>query len=239
MSEADDDQESQETREGTAFEGPEAEESDDEEERMVRWRYDGPPAPLAGAGVMEQLSANQSQHQPMHLQNCDWEAHPAERILSETASGKFLVMRRGLDFTHYGLVRATATAPFLHRASRCTLPHHSLQSPDSAAPPQVDAAAVKAQRMGVAPGAPPCPVSLAMLDEYESFKKLFKQEVHANLGERGGCSGHRQRCAAPAGLRMACAIANENHRAEGGELVLDDLAPGSSLERWANAHGAC
>lgn len=41
---------------------------------------------------------------PRVLQNCNWEEHPAEYILSQTKSGKYLVMRRGLTFLDYGLV---------------------------------------------------------------------------------------------------------------------------------------
>lgn len=39
------------------------------------------------------------------VQACDWAAHPAEYILGETSHGKYLVMRSGLGFTEYGLVR--------------------------------------------------------------------------------------------------------------------------------------
>ena len=41
---------------------------------------------------------------PPLLQACDWGSHPAEYILSETSTGKYLVMRQGLGFTEYGLV---------------------------------------------------------------------------------------------------------------------------------------
>lgn len=46
----------------------------------------------------------------------------------------------------------------------------------------MDAAAVKAQRLGVDPTAPACPVTLDMLEEYEQFHKRFRAEVHANTG---------------------------------------------------------
>lgn len=49
---------------------------------------------------------------------------------------------------------------------------------------QVDAAAVKAQRLGGQAGAAPCPVSLAQLDDYEAFLRTFKKEVHACVGAR-------------------------------------------------------
>ncbi|KAL4448032.1 hypothetical protein ABPG75_005251 [Micractinium tetrahymenae] len=77
---------------------------------------------------------------------CDWEAHPAECILSQTATGKYVVLRRGLGLTEYGLV---------------------------------DAAAVKAQRLGGDESAAPCPVGLAQLDEYEAFLRAFRGEVHS------------------------------------------------------------
>lgn len=42
----------------------------------------------------------------LHWQACDWEAHPAECILSQTATNKYVVLRRGLGLTEYGLVSA-------------------------------------------------------------------------------------------------------------------------------------
>lgn len=39
------------------------------------------------------------------VQNCDWEAHPAEMILSHTGTGKYVVLRQGLGLDDYGLVR--------------------------------------------------------------------------------------------------------------------------------------
>lgn len=49
----------------------------------------------------------------------------------------------------------------------------------------VDAATAKAQRLGVAADAPPCPVSLEMVEEFERFKQGIKAELHDNTDAHG------------------------------------------------------
>ncbi|GAB4824089.1 hypothetical protein N2152v2_011135 [Parachlorella kessleri] len=86
-------------------------------------------------------------------ENCDYNAFPAEHIISKTANGKkmlagkFLVARKGKGLTAYGLV---------------------------------DAQSAKMQRLGQGSGDMPCPVSLEMLEEWEAFEKGFKRAVHDN-----------------------------------------------------------
>ncbi|EFN57358.1 hypothetical protein CHLNCDRAFT_142731 [Chlorella variabilis] len=103
---------------------------------------------VAPASSHEEEAGGEESDDEEERMACDWGSHPAEYILSETSTGKYLVMRQGLGFTEYGLV---------------------------------DAAAAKAQRLGAAPGAPACPVPLAMVEEYEAFKKDFRREIHDNL----------------------------------------------------------
>jgi hypothetical protein len=124
------------------------------------------------------------------LQNVDWAAHPAVAILSKTKRGKYVVARRGLPLHEYGEVDVAAAnlqragqapqgeppAPRRrqHRfwvqrgaASACVL-RRSLSDPLTH----------MAQSICGAGGAP-CPLTVAQVDEYESFVRAFRRDVHA------------------------------------------------------------
>lgn len=90
-------------------------------------------------------------------------------------------MRKGLGFTDYGMVRRdVASMRSSSWSAGASLTASSLTLNPRCA--QVDAAAVKAQRLGVDPAVPACPVTLQMLEEYEQYNKRFRAEVHANTG---------------------------------------------------------
>ncbi|PSC76676.1 High mobility group [Micractinium conductrix] len=139
-----------------------------------------------GAAAMQEGEESDEDDEAERLA-CDWAAHPAELILSHTKNGHFLVLRKGLGISEYGLV---------------------------------EAAAVKAQRLG---GASDCPVPLAMLEEYEAFQRAFKREVHDNTE-----AGDLVLSDLPEGsLLESCAYLGrlqnpgyELHRAAKGDIVL-------------------
>ncbi|KAL0036922.1 hypothetical protein WJX77_005063 [Trebouxia sp. C0004] len=80
-------------------------------------------------------------------ENADWDANPAECIIGHTYHNKYMVKRKGLDFTEYGLV---------------------------------DARAAKRQRLSGDFNDPKVPVSLEMVEEYDTFCKDFRRCVHEN-----------------------------------------------------------
>lgn len=101
--------------EGSQEEFPTVVQDDDEEEDDKARRVSGTArhTGMWGLGCMEKMVPPISlRHKPTknHPQECDWEKHPASFIISEDRSRDvYLVARRGLPLTRYGIVSASDT----------------------------------------------------------------------------------------------------------------------------------
>ncbi|EIE20576.1 hypothetical protein COCSUDRAFT_57721 [Coccomyxa subellipsoidea C-169] len=84
--------------------------------------------------------------------NKQHEAHPAETIVAETYHAKYLVKRKGLDFSACGLVDARAA-----KRQRMLVPDDGDKTESSA-----------------------CHVTVAMMDEWDAFNRSFRCAVHAH-----------------------------------------------------------
>ena len=82
------------------------------------------------------------------LQNCDWENHPAQAIMCATVHGKYLVKRKGVDYSDYGLVDIAAAK------RQCS-----------------DGSTAK------------FPVTVDMVNTFETQRKRFWSESHARMSE--------------------------------------------------------
>lgn len=141
----------------------------DEEDR------DGPttkPNPVTKR--QQALAATQApldnENDEQEREQCDWEKHPAECILAETYTGKVCVLLCTLV--------STLSARQHNVPPPCT--HHKFVVSRRGLPlfeyGLVDAATVRAQRMGQH-GDAPCPVSLTLLEDYERFVAEFRKET--------------------------------------------------------------
>ncbi|KAK9917825.1 hypothetical protein WJX75_008635 [Coccomyxa subellipsoidea] len=86
------------------------------------------------------------------LMDVDWQAHPAETIVAEAYHAKYLVKRKGLDFSACGLVDAKAA-----KRQRLMAPTDDNQTESAA-----------------------CPVTVPMMDEWDAFNRSFRCAVHAH-----------------------------------------------------------
>jgi hypothetical protein len=109
------------------------------------------------------------------------------------ACAQYLVKRKGLDFSACGLVDARGA-----KRQRSALP--APNEPDQAPPPA-------------------CPVSLAMMDEYDAFARSFQCSVHAHsdageldLGARAALTFRPSQVACTSAVTLACHLQMPSQR---------------------------
>lgn len=100
----------------------------------------------------------------------DWEAHPAELILAHSLDGKYLVKRRGLSLADYGKVDA--------RAAKRQRLAEQVEAPAEAAGGEGEGGADDGSD---ASNTAAFPLPLALLEEYESYRRSFWASVHDRM----------------------------------------------------------